>query len=133
MAPSSPAVKRLFSALPEQPTDNNAKRIKRPYHHHHRLHEPVNPGLLEPAIADDSYVDQVMNRTISHSLRECGFEIADPLALESFRDAAEECMCIEENTRSVLLLTRIACRSPEASIICARIDAIKSALTTHTE
>ncbi|KAL2852576.1 transcription factor TFIID complex subunit 8 C-term-domain-containing protein [Aspergillus pseudodeflectus] len=90
MAPSSPAVKRLFSSLPEQPTDNNAKRIKRPYHHHHRLHEPVNPGLSEPAITDDSYVDQVMNRTISLSLRECGFEIADPLALESFRDAAEE-------------------------------------------
>ncbi|KAL2855358.1 hypothetical protein BJY01DRAFT_231681 [Aspergillus pseudoustus] len=90
MAPPSPAVKRLFSYLPEQTPDNNAKRIKRPYHHHHCLQEPVNPGLPEPAIADDSYVDQVMNRTISQSLRECGFEIADPLALESFRDAAEE-------------------------------------------
>jgi len=97
MAPPSPAVKRLFSEVPEQTTGNNAKRIKRPYYHHHRLQEPVNPGLPEPAIADDSYVDQVMNRTISHSLRECGFEIADPLALESFRDAAEECMCNKEN------------------------------------
>jgi hypothetical protein len=92
MAPSSPAVKRSLSSFSEQQAVPDAKRIKRHYHHHHRLREPVIPSLPEPAIADDAYVDRVMGRVIGQSLRSCGFDIADPLAVESFRDAAEECM-----------------------------------------
>lgn len=92
MAPPEPAVKRSFSTFSEQPAKPDAKRIKRPYHHHHRLRDPVDLSLPEPAIADDAYVDGVMNRIIGQSLQNSGFEIADPLAVESFRDAAEECM-----------------------------------------
>ncbi|KAL4866759.1 hypothetical protein BDV12DRAFT_187182 [Aspergillus spectabilis] len=90
MAPSEPAVKRSFSAYSEQPAEPDIKRIKRHYHHHHHLREPVNPGLPEPAINDDTYVDHIMNRIIGQSLQSSGFDIADPLAVESFRDAAEE-------------------------------------------
>ncbi|KAL3482195.1 transcription factor TFIID complex subunit 8 C-term-domain-containing protein [Aspergillus californicus] len=90
MVPSDPAVKRSCSTFSEYPIEPDAKRIKRPYHHHHRLHQPVDPGLPEPAIADDSYVDHMMNRVIGHSLFDSGFEIADPLAVEGFRNAAEE-------------------------------------------
>ncbi|RDW67365.1 TBP-associated factor 8 family protein [Aspergillus mulundensis] len=90
MVPSQPAVKRSFSTFSEQTAAPDAKRIKRPYHHHHRLREPVTSSLPEPAIADDAHIDQIMGRVIGQSLRSCGFEIADPLAVESFRDAAEE-------------------------------------------
>ncbi|KAL4928214.1 uncharacterized protein BDV17DRAFT_282192 [Aspergillus undulatus] len=90
MAPSNPPVKRSSSSLSDNPTVPDAKRIKRPYHHRHRLHEPVTTNLPEPAIADDAYVDQVMSRIIGQSLHSSGFDIADPLAVESFRDVAEE-------------------------------------------
>ncbi|KAL4944275.1 hypothetical protein BDV06DRAFT_187724 [Aspergillus oleicola] len=89
MAPSQPAVKRSLSSFSEAAVPD-AKRIKRPYHHHHRLREPVVSSLPEPAIADESYVDQVMSRIIGQSLHNSGFKVADPLAVESFRDAAEE-------------------------------------------
>ncbi|KAL2867321.1 uncharacterized protein BJX67DRAFT_371983 [Aspergillus lucknowensis] len=104
---SSPTVKRSFSTYSESAAGSDAKRIKRPYHHHHRLQDPVNLALSEPAIADDSYVDQVMNRTIGQSLRECGFDIADPLAIESFRDAAEEyLMKLASYVRASMLSSR---------------------------
>ncbi|KAL4875654.1 transcription factor TFIID complex subunit 8 C-term-domain-containing protein [Aspergillus karnatakaensis] len=90
MAPSDSAVKRSFSDFLGQSAEPETKRTKRHYHHHHHLKEPVDPGLPEPAINDDAYVDQVMNRIIGQSLRSSGFDIADPLAVESFRDAAEE-------------------------------------------
>ncbi|KAL2825021.1 hypothetical protein BDW59DRAFT_172529 [Aspergillus cavernicola] len=90
MAPSEPTVKRSFSSISEQPADPDTKRIKRHYHHHHCLQQLVNPGLPEPAIADESYVNNTMSRVIRQSLRDCGFDIADPLAVEGFRNAAEE-------------------------------------------
>ncbi|KAL4915832.1 hypothetical protein BDW62DRAFT_212399 [Aspergillus aurantiobrunneus] len=90
MAPSDPAVKRSFSSFSEMPIEPESKRVKRPYRHHHRLRQPVTSSLSEPAIADESYVDQIMSRIIGQSLQSSGFDIADPLAVESFRDAAEE-------------------------------------------
>ncbi|KAL4900786.1 hypothetical protein BDW74DRAFT_170561 [Aspergillus multicolor] len=90
MAPSQSAVKRSFSTLSGRAAVSDTKRIRRSYHHYHRLREPVTSSLPEPAIADDAYVDQIMGRVIGQSLQSCGFEIADPLAVESFRDAAEE-------------------------------------------
>lgn len=95
MAPSQPPVKRSFSALSDIPNEHEVKRVKRPYHHHHRLREPVISSLPEPAIADDAYVDQVMGRVIGQSLQGSGFDIADPLAVEGFRDAAEECTLLK--------------------------------------
>ncbi|EAW09968.1 TBP-associated factor 8 family protein [Aspergillus clavatus NRRL 1] len=78
------------STSPLQQNAPDTKRLKRPYHHHHRLLNPVLPALPEPAITDDARVDHLMNRSIGLSLRESGFDIADPAALESFRNAAEE-------------------------------------------
>ncbi|KAL4809903.1 transcription factor TFIID complex subunit 8 C-term-domain-containing protein [Aspergillus unguis] len=107
MAPTQPAVKRSFSSLSEGPAEHETKRIKRPYHHHHRLREPVISSLPEPAIADDAYVDQVMGRIIGQSLRGSGFDIADPLALESFRDAAEEYLLrLASHVRASMLSSR---------------------------
>ncbi|KAL5333513.1 transcription factor TFIID complex subunit 8 C-term-domain-containing protein [Aspergillus crustosus] len=87
---SEPTVKRPFLDYSDQLAEPDNKRMKRHYHHHHHLYAPVNPDLPEPAINDDTYVDNVMNRIIGQSLRDSGFDIADPLAVESFRDAAEE-------------------------------------------
>ncbi|KNG85561.1 bromodomain associated domain protein [Aspergillus nomiae NRRL 13137] len=90
MLAAEPKVKRSSSSLPEQLNAPDVKRIKRPYHHHHRLQTPVKPALPEPAIPDDAYVDHLMNRSIGQTLRETGFDLADPAALESFRIATEE-------------------------------------------
>ncbi|KAL4895315.1 transcription factor TFIID complex subunit 8 C-term-domain-containing protein [Aspergillus ambiguus] len=89
MLSSGSPIKRS-SSLSEHPDAVDVKRPKRPYHHHHRLANPVSVTLPEPAIVDDTYVDHVMNRSIGLALRESGFDIADPAALESFRSAAEE-------------------------------------------
>lgn len=95
MVESEPTIKR--SASSSSPEDGlnppGAKRVKRHYHHHHRLQSPVNPALPEPAIVDDACVDQLLNRSISQYLRTCGFELADPAALDAFRRVTEECMC----------------------------------------
>ncbi|RAH66865.1 TBP-associated factor 8 family protein [Aspergillus aculeatinus CBS 121060] len=92
MVESEPTIKR--SASSSSPEDGlnppGAKRIKRHYHHHHRLQSPVNPALPEPAIVDDACVDQLLNRSISQYLRTCGFEVADPAALDAFRRVTEE-------------------------------------------
>lgn len=94
MLASEPAVKRSSSSQAARPSAEapETKRLKRPYHHHHQLQNPVNPALAEPAIADHAAVDHLLNRSIGMSLREAGFELADPVALDGFRNAAEECM-----------------------------------------
>lgn len=88
---SEPLLKRPSSSLSELPNESASKRLKRPYHHHHRLQCPVIPIQPEPAITDDICVDHLMNRAIGQSLREAGFDLADPVALDSFRNATEEC------------------------------------------
>lgn len=92
MTSSEPAVKRSSSFAPEDSDYADSKRIKRHYHHHHRLHYPVAPELPEPAIIDEVSVDHLMNRSIGQVLREVGFDLADPIALDGFRNATEECM-----------------------------------------
>lgn len=67
------------------------KRIKRPYHHHHQLQSPVVRELAEPAITDHATVDHLVTRSIGLSLQDEGFELADPVALDGFRNALEEC------------------------------------------
>lgn len=90
--PSSESVlKRSSSLLSGQQDEPISKRPKRAYHHHHRLQKPVNPALREPAVTDDVSVDQLMDRAIATSLNDAGFDMAHPVALESIRQAAEEC------------------------------------------
>ncbi|KAJ5950147.1 uncharacterized protein N7479_008560 [Penicillium vulpinum] len=89
MATSGVHVKRPFSSTDK----NNPKRIKRHYHHHHRLHEPVVlPSTSEPAVQDDTHLDQLMNRAVGQTLKDSGFELADPAALSSLCSATEEYM-----------------------------------------
>ncbi|KAF4216815.1 hypothetical protein CNMCM8980_007352 [Aspergillus fumigatiaffinis] len=78
------------SSTPSEQQGPDTKRLKRSYHHHHRLRNPVIPALPEPAINDDAHVAHLMNRSIGLCLRESGFDLADPAALESFRYATEE-------------------------------------------
>ncbi|KAH8424358.1 TBP-associated factor 8 family protein [Aspergillus melleus] len=90
MLTSEPTLKRSSSSLSAQKNGPDAKRLKRPYHHHHRLQNPVNPAIPEPAISDASSVDHLMKRSIGQSLRQSGFDLADPVALDGFHNAAEE-------------------------------------------
>lgn len=85
------ALKRSSASLSQNSEEPDTKRLRRQYHHHHRLQKPVITGLVEPAITDNVRVDQLMDRVIGRSLRDCGFDLADPVALDSFRNAAEEC------------------------------------------
>lgn len=87
MLVSSPATKRSSSQA-EQPLESPQKRVKRPYHHHHQLQSPVT---AEPAIANNAAVDHLLTRSIGQSLRCEGFDLADPVALDGFRNATEEC------------------------------------------
>lgn len=87
---SEPLLKRPSSALSGFAEELYLKRPKR-FHHHHRLLHPIVTIQPEPAIMDDTYIDYLMNRTIGQSLRDTGFDLADPVALDSFRNATEEC------------------------------------------
>lgn len=88
MATSGAHTKRPASSFDQ----NHAKRIKRHYHHHHRLQEPVIlPSMSEPVVQDDTQLDQLMNRAVGQTLKDSGFELADPAALSSLCSATEEC------------------------------------------
>ncbi|KAJ5328176.1 hypothetical protein N7452_008566 [Penicillium brevicompactum] len=69
------------------------KRLKRHYHHHHNLHEPVAlTPATEPAVQDDTHIDHLMSRAVGRTLKENGFDVADPAALSSLCGATEEYM-----------------------------------------
>lgn len=104
MATSGAQVKRPSSSLDQ----NNPKRVKRHYHHYHRLQEPVVlPSTSEPVVQDDSQLDQLMNRAIGQTLKDSGFELADPTALSSLCSATEECTC--PSIPSILKLELTGC------------------------
>ncbi|EEP81241.1 predicted protein [Uncinocarpus reesii 1704] len=93
MAPEktgTPSLKRPSPDSDHLPTIP-AKKQKIEYHRVHRLQSPLNVQSLDSAvIADDASVDQLLNMAISISLREAGFDHAEPVALDSFRDGVEE-------------------------------------------
>ncbi|KAL1963434.1 hypothetical protein VTN77DRAFT_8335 [Rasamsonia byssochlamydoides] len=101
-----PPIKRSSSSLSSS-GEPAAKRLKRPYHHHHRLQIPVQPGLREPAIPDDATVTHLMNRAIGQVLKETGFDLAEPVALDSLRNATEEFIL---HFASLVRQTMSACR-----------------------
>lgn len=126
--PSSESVlKRSSSSISNLPDEPLAKRAKRPYHHHHRLQKPLTPALREPAVTDDS-LDQWMGRAIATSLKETGFDLAQPVALECVRQAAEECMSTALH-RWCRMLTES--RSFETRDTCSSVDALFPTNTTH--
>jgi hypothetical protein len=80
---------------------NDPKRLKRHYHHHHNLHEPVLlPAASEPAVQDEVLISHLMDRAVAGTLKEAGFDIADPAALSSLCGATEECMCCTSSVYS---------------------------------
>ncbi|KAK2779207.1 hypothetical protein FQN52_002503 [Onygenales sp. PD_12] len=84
---SVPPLKR-----PSSSPEPGSKRLRREYHHHHRLQTPVRTGLLEPAITDDASVDGLLNMSIGLVLGEAGFSHAEPVAMDSLRNGVEEYM-----------------------------------------
>jgi hypothetical protein len=90
MATSGNQIKRPASSQDH----NDPKRLKRHYHHHHNLQEPVLlPATTEPAVQDEAHVSHLMTRAIAGTLKNAGFDVADPSALSSLCGATEECMC----------------------------------------
>lgn len=92
MPSSESLLKRSSSSLSDLQDVPESKRQKRPYHHHHRLQKPINTTLREPAVTNDESIDNLMNRAIATSFKNAGFDQASPVALDSVRQAAEECM-----------------------------------------
>ncbi|PGH08780.1 hypothetical protein AJ79_05879 [Helicocarpus griseus UAMH5409] len=89
-SPSSPLnLKRSSSPDFKDPA---IKRQRRQYPHHHRLQNPLQTNLPDPAITDDASVDTLLNLSISLLLRDNGFSHAEPVALDSFRNGVEEYM-----------------------------------------
>ncbi|CAG8266988.1 unnamed protein product [Penicillium salamii] len=84
---SGTQIKRPASS--EGPQDT--KRLKRHYHHHHHLQQPVAlTPATEPAVQDDAHIDHLMTRAIGQTLKETGFDVAQPAALSSLCSATEE-------------------------------------------
>jgi hypothetical protein len=73
-------------------TEPTGKRQKQMYHHHHRLQHHFKIDLREPTIIDDTAVADLMNRAIGQIVSQVGFDLAEPVAMEGLRFAAEECM-----------------------------------------
>ncbi|KAI5300693.1 hypothetical protein KEM56_002256, partial [Ascosphaera pollenicola] len=65
----------------------------RRYHHHHSLHSPFDPGDRSRCLgaADDAPLDAMLKAAIASSLIDAGFGAADPVALDAFRNAVDEC------------------------------------------
>ncbi|OKL57973.1 hypothetical protein UA08_06796 [Talaromyces atroroseus] len=85
-----PSLKRSSSSSLSPVRDPAIKRQKRHYHHNHKLHKPIQVQLREPALLDDGIVTHLLERSIGQILTSTGYEIAEPTALDAFRQAAEE-------------------------------------------
>ncbi|KAH8694240.1 bromodomain associated domain protein [Talaromyces proteolyticus] len=83
------SLKRSSSSLSSL-HEPHLKGQKRPYHHHHKLQQRVQTDLQEPAIPDDATITHLLNRSIGQVLASTGYEIAEPTALDAFRQATEE-------------------------------------------
>nr|KMM71083.1 hypothetical protein CPAG_07390 [Coccidioides posadasii RMSCC 3488] len=92
MSPKNASLKRP-SPDSDNPPAALSKRQKVEYHRVHRLQSPLDIEPLDSAvIADDASADQLLNMAIGVSLREAGFDHAEPVALDSFRNGVEEYM-----------------------------------------
>ncbi|RAO73250.1 uncharacterized protein BHQ10_009262 [Talaromyces amestolkiae] len=75
----------------QSPADESAtKRQKLHYHHNHKLHHPVKTQLQEPALLDDGVVTHLLECSIGQILTKTGYDVAEPAALDAFRQATEE-------------------------------------------
>jgi hypothetical protein len=89
MATSGNQIKRPASSQDH----NEPKRLKRHYHHHHCLQAPVLlPSTAEPAVQDEAHISHLLTRVVGQTLKDTGFDVAEPAALSSICSATEECM-----------------------------------------
>ncbi|WEW60232.1 hypothetical protein PRK78_005717 [Emydomyces testavorans] len=92
MASTAPSLKRPSPDSDNLPTVP-AKKQKVEYRRLHRLQSPLNIASPDSGgITDDATVDQLLSTAIGSCLYEAGFDHAEPVALESFRDGVEEYM-----------------------------------------
>lgn len=106
----------------QSPVDEPAtKRQKQHYHHHHKLHHPVKTQLREPALFDDSAVTHLLERSIGQILTKTGYDIAEPAALDAFRQATEECMYRPPGDLRYIS-SNTGLRYPSLGIICAKFN-----------
>ncbi|OJD22533.1 hypothetical protein ACJ73_06120 [Blastomyces percursus] len=68
--------------------------------YHHRLQTSMAPDLPDSVFTDTTAVDTLLKLSIGVLLHDYGFTHADPVALDSFRSAVEECMYFTSCTSS---------------------------------
>jgi hypothetical protein len=91
-ARSSSPLKRTLPQTGEPAAQASpSKRLRKPYAHHHSFQAYQEEILDQSTFFDRESIDQLLRRSIGLVLRHDGFEIADPVALESFRAEVEEC------------------------------------------
>lgn len=75
------------------PLISSELRDSRRYHRHHSLHSPfdVADGSRCLGAADDAPIDAMLKAAIASTLIETGFDTADAVALDAFRNAVDEC------------------------------------------
>lgn len=93
LTPSTPHSLKRPSPDSDDQRPPSIKKQKVEYRRVHRLQSPLDVAALDSGvIADDASVDQLLNMAIGTSLRTAGFDLAEPVAMDSFRDSVEECM-----------------------------------------
>ena len=89
MAASPNMTKRSLS---EAEATQSAKRLKKPYQHHHALQYPtLSIPSSVPAFVDGVTVDDLLERSIALVFEHIGVRASDAVTLESFRHDVEEC------------------------------------------
>ncbi|KAK2759940.1 hypothetical protein FQN54_002676 [Arachnomyces sp. PD_36] len=73
----------------------------------HRLHRLREPITADTTTQDSDIIDQQLQRSIGLALNDAGFDMADPVALDSFQHGVEEYML---NFSSYIRQSMISCR-----------------------
>ncbi|KAK2747985.1 hypothetical protein FQN57_001576 [Myotisia sp. PD_48] len=84
----SPAIKR---ESPDPNDSSTAKRQRRSYHRHHQLQIPFKSiPVTSESPTNPVSVDQHLHASIARILQDVGYQDADPVAVNSLRNNAEE-------------------------------------------
>lgn len=109
-----------------------AKRQDQRKRHHALRYSQLPPNGTASTPQDDSIIQTLLSRSVSLALNAVGFDGADPVAAESFRAQAEECMptIIRRFTNTMIMSDY----SRHASFRLQRqtVDAIMSSTATDT-
>ena len=69
-------------------------------YHHHSLHwrQELPAGISSGVCQDEAVIQSLLAHSIVLALESVGFQLADPVALESFRADVEECKSYHRQT-----------------------------------